>query len=372
MPALREEAKALTSLRGIAALLVAAVHFRKDFGAFSFDHYTQFVDRGYLWVDLFFILSGLVITSVYGEQLAGRFSWRSYGNFLVKRLGRIYPLHVAMLLVLVALETAKFWTQVHHPAFSSNSPRTLLANFALVQCWGFEIDNSVWNAPSWSISAEWVAYLLFPVILLVARAGFLRLGMMAVVAPFAGIFLLAAAFGNLNISNNWPAIARCLLSFSVGALIAMLLDAPLGGKLRGLWSDLLCLAALAGAITVMHLGAFDALTIPAFAVICFCVARPDCRVARVLAMPPLYYLGTISYSIYLTHYVLRGLWVQFEDRLHLAPLTFWPGLTSFLGVLTLLVCTSSATYRFIESPCRDAVRRWLSTARPLPRGARAV
>lgn len=372
MSALHDEAKALTSLRGIAALLVAAVHLRKDFGAFSFDQFTHFVDRGYLWVDLFFILSGLVITRVYGEQFSGRFTWQSYRSFLFKRLGRIYPLHVAMLLVLVALEVAKFWTTVHHPAFSSNSPRTLLANFALVQCWGFEIDNSVWNAPSWSISAEWAVYLSFPMILLVARAGFVRFGVMAMLVPLAGIFFLAAAFGDLNISNDWPAIARCLLSFSVGALISMLLAESRCNWTGALSSDLLCLGALAAAITVMHFGAFDALAIPAFAVICFCMARSDCRVARFLETPPLYYLGTISYSIYLTHYVLRGLWVQFDDRLHLAPLTFWHGLLSFLGVLTIVVCISSVTYRFIESPCRLAFRRWLSSGRPLPFGAREV
>src|SRR5947199_2767956 len=76
----RTEFSALTSLRGVAALTVLIFHVIPDF-------------RGYLAVDLFFLLSGFVLTHVYREIELSR---QSYFNFLKSRLARIYPVHLLM------------------------------------------------------------------------------------------------------------------------------------------------------------------------------------------------------------------------------------------------------------------------------------
>ena len=94
----------LTPLRGIAALLVVLFHYQ----AFSIMHgfpglldqlNSQFITKGYLWVDFFFILSGFVISHVYGEKLKNRSS-SIVKNYLWARFSRLYPLHVFVMLLL--------------------------------------------------------------------------------------------------------------------------------------------------------------------------------------------------------------------------------------------------------------------------------
>ena len=81
---------ALDSLRGIAALGVAAYHLHG--GGALFD--LAVVRGGWLWVDFFFVLSGFVISSSYGERLAQDFS---LARFMLLRLGRVWPLHINVL-----------------------------------------------------------------------------------------------------------------------------------------------------------------------------------------------------------------------------------------------------------------------------------
>src|SRR3546814_8137818 len=89
---------ALTSLRGIAALLVVVYHFSGGFlPNLDPGRYSDFVPKGYLWVDLFFVLSGFIITHAYGDAFAERARWGSIRAFLFARMARIYPLHLFVL-----------------------------------------------------------------------------------------------------------------------------------------------------------------------------------------------------------------------------------------------------------------------------------
>jgi peptidoglycan/LPS O-acetylase OafA/YrhL len=133
----RTEISALTSLRGVAALTVLIFHVVPDF-------------RGYLAVDLFFLLSGFVLTHVYrGFELTRQ----SYFNFLKARLARIYPVHLMILVVLLPMLNTR-------PDFSSGG---LLSSLFLMQSPWHSIS---WNYASWSISAEWHCYLLFPILVI--------------------------------------------------------------------------------------------------------------------------------------------------------------------------------------------------------------
>src|SRR5437879_1722827 len=89
----------LTALRGIAAILVVLFHAPNwGFSAY-FVSVTQFAARGYIWVDLFFMLSGFVMAHAYGGRFIAksRGAWRAY---LTARVARVYPLHLLILLVL--------------------------------------------------------------------------------------------------------------------------------------------------------------------------------------------------------------------------------------------------------------------------------
>src|SRR6202022_4950882 len=84
----------LTPLRGIAALWVVIFHFCWYFPAVHPERYTGAVYKGYLAVDMFFVLSGFVITHVYKEGFAQRVTGRRYRDFLKARVARVYPLHI--------------------------------------------------------------------------------------------------------------------------------------------------------------------------------------------------------------------------------------------------------------------------------------
>src|SRR5204863_195156 len=102
-----EQLASLTPLRGIAALWVVIFHFCWYFPAVHPERYTGAVYKGYLAVDMFFVLSGFVITHVYKGGFAHRVTGRCYRDFLKARVARIYPLHITVLLLFVATATVE-------------------------------------------------------------------------------------------------------------------------------------------------------------------------------------------------------------------------------------------------------------------------
>ena len=365
-----DEIKSLTAIRGIAALMVVVMHYRTNFGSFSLDAHTRFFDKGYLWVDLFFILSGLVITRAYAARFPTVGSFSYFGDFLSKRLGRIYPLHLFMLCGFLVVELSKFRIGgAVHPPFSENTPGTFMLSLGLLQSWGVS-HAEVWNVPAWSISAEWAAYLLFPLLLVGLRFGYGKARLAAAILPIIALFVLTAAWGTLNFGFDLRGIVRCLLSFSIGGLIALSLADPQATRPRWQEIDLLCLAAAAAVVATMHFGAFDALVIPGFALLCYGLAGEQGIVGKSLAVFPLYWLGEISYSIYMTHALLLVLWREAARLLHWQDLGYWTGAACFVALILLVIAVSALTYRWVEVPCRQAVRFWLSRHRDL--GPRAV
>src|SRR4051794_2329668 len=146
--------KPLTSLRFFAAYWVVLFHYWPKL-AVSFT--PAFVQKGYLGVELFFTLSGFILCHVYLTSVGeGRFH---YGSFLWARLARVYPLHLATLagMGLMALAALAAGFRIDPNILSW---KALPANVLMVHAWGFA-PVAGWNHPSWSISAEWFAYLSF-------------------------------------------------------------------------------------------------------------------------------------------------------------------------------------------------------------------
>ena len=113
-----EELASLTPLRGIAALWVVIFHFCWYFPTIHPERYTGAVYKGYLAVDIFFVLSGFVITHVYKEGFARRVTGRHYRDFLMARVARLYPLHITVLLLFVAAAvTERGLTYALHGSF---------------------------------------------------------------------------------------------------------------------------------------------------------------------------------------------------------------------------------------------------------------
>lgn len=357
MSAAPRQIDALTGLRGIAAWAVVLFHLRNGMKALVPPEAIATLYYGHLAVDLFFVLSGFVIWLNYAERLRGG-GWTAARQFWWRRLARVWPLHALLLAAFVGYAAAL----TLHGSDTTEFPWAQLPlHLLLVQDWGWA--NALhWNYPAWSISAELAAYLLFPAVV-AARwqhwpTGFL-LALAAALA--AALYLLFAAFGFARLSEGISELGlwRCLIGFSLGNILGVLwLRRPAAPA----WPwGLVCAAwlALAWALDLPPTA-----TVPAAlftGLMALALDRGPC--ARLLAAPPLRYLGEISYSTYLAHYLLLALFRQvFID----ASLQFsW---IEVGGYLALVLAVSAVLFRTVEQPAQA----WLNRHPPRWAGRTAV
>ena len=351
----RVEIISLSSLRGIAAWWVVLYH-GSDLPSYSFlqGSLHGWLPRGYLAVDLFFVLSGFIIARSYGHQFQ-RFSFRSYVGFLWLRLARIYPLHLFMMVAYLSIPVAILTLSSQGDISGRFDATYYLFSLLLIQNWGF-LPGLDWNVPAWSISTEWMAYILFPVLLaaagLAARVRLLGALLVGVLAAVAAVF---AWVGELGWDIEHFGVVRCVLEFWAGLCLCRLTPADPSRPLR--WGALLAFVALCLAHT--GLGAPDYLVMPAaFVCVVFALCRDDGPLHAVLANPVLHWLGTISYSTYLVHYFVRE-WVKFglvRDGI--------PPSLSLLIYVAATLAGSAVLYRWIELPGRTAMRSLIAARAP--------
>ena len=371
--------EALDGWRGVCACLVVLFHFHGYSPIYSW----PVVRNSYLFVDFFFVLSGFVIAWNYANRLG---SWPEVRRFLVLRVGRVYPLHLFMLLCFVAWEAAKLAKGLGQPSAvptftGENAPLAILSNLFLVQSLHVH-DSLTWNGPSWSISTEVWTYVMFA---LVCIALGLRHWMLAVVAVAAPLALLYLSKTGMDITYDWGLI-RCVFGFALGVACYQV-------QRRRSQAGHTANVALATAIECLAVGAvvlFVSLAdttawsilapfVFAFAVLVF--ASEDGLVSRLFRTAPSKWLGKLSYSIYLTHFFFVMLLPIVVKRVtHLDLWTPMPlaggqyvmaygrndveGTLFYFAVVALTIAFSAFTYRWIETPGRDWSRRL--AGRPAP------
>lgn len=354
----------LDSWRGLAALLVAYGHLSVSGELADF----VLAARPGRFVDFFFVLSGFVIAHSSGDRLAN--APAEGGRFLIRRLARLWPLHVFVLsllfiyqLVLLGANTAQI---INKPlAFSDSFNLSALpSNLLLIQAWGVEPINT-WNEPAWSISTELAAYLCFTL----ATVTFGRRAWLVLSAVGIACVLYALAHPEIMRANVGLAVVRCLGGFGVGVLTYKLFTqkpertwpAP------GIVEWLVFAMVFAGVIFVTP--PYAAILIPLYGLTVFVFAHELGYLSRMLTQRPFVYLGERSYSIYLVHAViaigiysvaaLAGLMAGVAGESYIGlPAPFGDLLmVAFLGVTILF---SSLTYRFVELPGQALGKRWLA------------
>jgi peptidoglycan/LPS O-acetylase OafA/YrhL len=327
----------LTSLRGIAALGVVVFHLFPM--ALGVENLPGVIGRGYLGVDLFFLLSGFVLAHVYGEVFATGVRWIELKSFLWARFARIYPLHFCILLLLL-------------PFYGTNarySGAALLHNLSLTQ--GVLLTELTWNVVAWSISIEWQAYLLFPAAVLVLLRCQARTSAAIGVGLAATIAAIALANGNDARFSPGPLLfAFGLSQFLVGILLYRAYRAE---WLARLWrSDWTCLVCAATCLALASMPKTDIAVIAALAGLLLACAHSLGRARVLLAARPLQFFGDISYSLYMLH-LLTGSFVAGLLSGH--GVTGVPALVPMVGVT---VGIATLTSRYIEYPLRDLIRGW--------------
>lgn len=343
---------ALTGLRALAAWLVVFYHARLSLTDWVPEAVIAGAGKGYLSVDLFFMLSGFVMWLNYGPRLraegaagAPAFWWR--------RFARIWPLHAAILagllvFAMVVLATGRDMT---------NYPLAELPlHVLLLQNWGFTPELT-WNHPAWSISAEMGAYLLFPLAVVTVRWEAMRpwalvAGIALAISVLHWVFVVADA-QSLGEHITRLGLVRCVLQFGIGMMLANLWAAWRGRRGMALASAIV--AAACFALLALGMAAETFLMPLAFAAMLLALALDTGPVARLLSTRPLVWLGDASYATYLVHYplLIAVKLVAVDASLQISPMVF-------ATYLLILLALSGGLYRWLEKPAQQ----WLNVRMP--------
>lgn len=350
------EIRSLTGLRGLAALYVVIFH-ALILPATSTNPMAVFLNNGYLAVDVFFILSGFVMGLVHGRDFEGGFNLSAYKKFLTKRLARIYPLYFVVLSVTLALYIA---VPARIPEGTS-APNFLQAfeNYFLIQAWGL---NKSFVAQSWSISTEFGAYLLFPVLIYAALSQSIKRTLIIAVLVPIGIIILPFIFQittkemSLDIwqGNTLGPICRCVLEFTIGLLCYRFFQIKRTTSfLNKEWLGLTLAAIISALLFVKNSDIAIVLILPFFIL---SLTSDKTVLARFFGNRLIHWLGLISYSVYLVHnlvFYFREDIQAASEAVHIPhAYTF-----SLILCLPLVICAGALTYYGIEKPMRDLIRK---------------
>jgi len=354
----RAELRALTSLRGLAALAVVGTHFSATAQALTPDPIPSLVPRGHMAVDFFFVLSGFIMSYTYAASfVAGRPG--AYLDFLARRVARIMPLHVFVIVLVVAAAGASVALTGINIFFETGAFfQDFLANLLLLAGLGFGMN---FNGPSWSISTEMVAYLVFTILVGGVFSRNRVVSATTACAALAFLILLAARRPTLELSYDGTpeSLVRCLTEFSLGMFAYRVYAA---GRFRVLATDGAALALSVACIIslLMRVDLPAALLFPLL-VVSFATNRG--HAARILEMRVPYFLGVVSYSIYLIHNPLRPIDRMIAQALLGSVLPRWEAIAFALAGTIGVVPVAWVAYVAIEKPGRSFVRRLFATAR---------
>ncbi|MEJ6022332.1 acyltransferase family protein [Ramlibacter sp. PS4R-6] len=364
--------EALDGWRGVCACLVVLFHFH----GYSPLYTNALVRHSYLFVDFFFVLSGFVIAWNYQTRLD---DWQGVRRFLILRLGRVYPLHLFMLLCFVAFETLRALAHSDGVFTGPNSPSAVISNLFLLQSMGVH-DSLTWNGPAWSISTEMWTYVAFA--LVCAWLG-MRNWMLLATALVAPLALAALSKSGMDTTFDWGFI-RCIFGFALGvaccriyALVAPYAHSP--GRATMTMVEVAIVFAVVAFVAAAGTSPMSFMAPFVFAAAVLIFAAEGGLVSRIFHSRPLKWLGTVSYSIYLTHFFFVLILPMVVKRVtHLDLWTAMPlpdgqwtmaygrngleGTFFYLLVVAMTLAGSALTYRYVEVPGREWTRRWL--ARP--------
>jgi peptidoglycan/LPS O-acetylase OafA/YrhL len=365
---------ALTSLRFFAAVVIVLHHSKGGFGLDS-EWLRNFPTEQA--VSFFFVLSGFILTYVY-QSLD---STKAIKRFLIARVARIWPLHIATLLLVVVL----FPPYLRTPG-GKDLPSVILTNIFMVQGW-----IPIWkyyfsyNWLSWAISTEFAFYLLFPLLLYHWK----RTWHIKLLCAFLIVVVIICYANMVNLPSGEAAdtighvgytgllyigpLGR-LFEFTLGMTIALAYRkiTPVFQPGR-VFATVIELAALIMALGIMALTPYITCLISLdyswigwesgshwlgggglpssfFGLLILVMALEKGLISRLLSSRILRSLGEMSLSIYLLHQILERYYRwQFKDVLDL------PNWLAYAYFWAILLIGSYFLLAVIERPCRKFI-----------------
>ena len=376
------EFRALTGLRIVAAAWVVLFHFHftgLDGVAAAVDMLGPLVTAGALGVDLFFVLSGFVIAHTYLDRLGPALRVAPTARFVWARACRIWPAYAVVFHLFGIWVIARLvWGSDDRIAFQAVQPVVSLPEYlqqlVLVQLWDSPFfDGASWVGSTWSISAEWLAYLLFPVAALVFHrlrdlpVALLGAGALALMTPIAWAYLLTG-----SPYHPWSWAVRVLCGFGAGVLAHLVVRRLQGSASRedGWASDRVrrWASATAAALPLMIAAGLVAgelvgpgrggAVLVAFPVLVGALALADRGPAMWLARPWAVRGGHVSYSLYLVHIpMFEVFWLAQEHFPQLLGRSTPWGHAVGLAVLLLTLPVAALLHGLVEEPARLRLTR---------------
>jgi peptidoglycan/LPS O-acetylase OafA/YrhL len=380
-PSRSPEILALRGARALPPLILVLFHYCEGHGYRGARWFDLPVARGYLWVEFFFALSGFVLTYIYAARWREMWQRRGYFGFLRARLARLYPLHLTILLVILAMVIVlravaakggylSIYDEQWHPIVST---KPFIANLFLIQAWNI-FPYLSWNGAAWFVSVEFLLCLLFPVYLVLARGGW-RVAILMIVAGAIALALLASPRYGLDLTFH-NGIWRGMAAFGIGVGFAVL-----HAKARELGASALPdyafsfaqAAALAGLVFALYNTGWshtprDIYTALAVIALVWVLSFDRGFLARALAVSPLLVLGDWSYAIYIGQTPLLQLLRHAQMHLYPMPgdLVFgrtwaeWQPLWHWLEPALLVLAAiawGALLYTMVEKPANAWLKR---------------
>ncbi|MEZ5757441.1 MAG: acyltransferase [Emcibacteraceae bacterium] len=366
----KEYFNSLESLRGLAAVFVIFHHMKWA----SHIYFTPFREGSWLFVDLFFVISGFVLAFNYQNNIVDA---QSMMKFMIFRIGRLFPLHFVLLNVWLIYECIQ-WVAITKfgiapgmtGPFTENNFGSYLANVFFIHSMGI-YDYLTFNGPSWSISVEFFTYITFAIIMLIYNK---RLKLKIAAYLFLIIFSFSLLISPLNdrmLATTFHfGIFRCWLSFFIGCLVFNFRELGMSVEKivpRKYFSILEILALFLIGYSLVLGAKIDNLTylaVPIFAFSVWVFTGTNGVISTLLQNKILLWLGKHSYSIYINHMiVVTSIYVslrtfkfpQFDINNSIA-LSKWSGDMLVIVTLGIIFIISSLTYRIIEEPGRNYFR----------------
>ncbi|GEN68916.1 acyltransferase family protein [Chryseobacterium rhizosphaerae] len=331
----------ITFTRFLAAMAIVISHFNKDMFLYQIDYISNVFLKANVGVSYFFILSGFIMIVAYHKK-----DRINYFDYYKNRFARIYPLYVLGLLLYLI---------TRYSGFSFYKAFLYLLG---LQSW-IPGEAMILNFPGWSISVEFLFYLIFPLL----YNHFYSKGNKSVWVITVIIWVITQVFcslyaGSLYYEGPHTESHELLYYFPL-----MHINEFLVGNLAGLFFVknhkqknydvpvivifLLILLALIFVPLFYHNGLMALLFIP----LIILISKNNGTLTRIFSLKPLEYLGEASYAVYITHipvlYILREILEQYNLGIDTI---FW----IYMGVL---IITSALFYQFIEKPLRDYLKK---------------
>lgn len=352
----------LTGIRGLAAIWVLMFHLAmiaKNNIASAYEA-PKIFESGWASVDLFFILSGFILAHSHADDFLV-FSGKNIKYFFLSRFMRVYPLNTVVLLM-VAVLVAAYGDFAEH--FSAEHPGNLslpsfVSTLLLVNRW---IPKSgEWNGPTWSLSAEVAAYIVFPFIIYFSsninkRSISLFFSFTSIIVV---LFLQAAVhrFG-LNFITTPGAFLRVGGFFTAGVFLR---------RSAGMMPDFnKGIASILSIFSILGFVIFSFIPngagyMPIFsAALIFSLAYEHGPVNNFLKSRVVMFLGKISFPLYLVHTMPLLAFGYYANVVKMSYENYWILVTP---LSSFLIFISYVLHRYFEQPIHQWARKWTKALR---------